>query len=217
LIDFRQSTVVKIDPPLYAHSPTDAVMPVTADLLAATYLAPRISDWDISAALAAPDTPCAESLHIAPVETLITIERALHAVMSATPGLDPAALLPEQLPASRSRQHLSALRNVWEFTGTLPSDLAVVRHVLSCDATRALAPLPLLDLGDEPFSNTAEKALAAQLRTNHGKAAPASRDAWLHRQPQGAEHGALAHIQRNFLAGGPTVARDATLGRGASR
>ena len=208
---------MKLDPLLYAHPLTGAVIPVTADLLAETYLAPRIPDWDISAALAAPDAPWAESLQIAPVETLTAVEQALHDVMSATSGLEPAVLRPERLPASRARQHLSALRNVWEFTGTLPSDLAVIRHVLSCDATRALAPLPLLDLGDEPFSNTAETALAAKLRTHHGTAAPASRDAWLHRQPQGAEHGALAHIQRNLLAGAPTVARDATLGFHALR
>lgn len=208
---------MRLDPLLYGHPLSGAVMPVTPDLLAETYLAPRLPDWEIGAALSDPRAPWAESMRIAPAETLAAVEHALHDVIAATPGLDPSALRPARLPDSRARRHLAALREVWDSTATLPSDLAVVRHVLSCDAAQALAPLPLLDLGDDPFSTAAETALAAQLRAHHGTASSECRDAWRSRQPQGAGHGALAHVQRHLLAGAAAVPRDASLGFHALR
>jgi hypothetical protein len=202
---------MRLDPLMYAHPLTGAVMPVTPDLLAETYLAPRLADWDISAGLADPAAPWAESLKIAPSETQGAVERALRGVMQAAPGLDPAALAPDRLPPSRARLHLAALCSLWAATGTLPRDLAVIRHVLSCDAGRALAPLPVLTPGDDPFATAAEAALAAQLARHHGTAPPARADAWRGRHPQGAAAGALAHVQRHLLAGAESVPRDATL------
>lgn len=203
---------MRLDPLLYAHPLTGAVMPVTTDLLSETYLAPRAEAWDIEGALADPSAPWAESLQIAPTETQDAIERALRGVMQATPGLDPAAVTPDHLPSSRAKRHLEALCNVWAETGTLPEDLAIIRHVLSCDAEQAVAPLPVLDLGDDPFSTPAEAALAAQLFRHHGSAPSVRLEAWRASQPQGAAAGAISHVQRNLLCGAPTVARDATLG-----
>lgn len=203
---------MRLDPLLYAHPLTGAVMPVTTDLLGETYLAPRFADWDISPGLADPTAPWAESLRIAPAETQGAVERALRGVMQATPGLDPAGLTPDRLPTSRARRHLAALRGVWDATGTLPADLAAIRHVLSCNAERALAPLPVLGPGDDPFATPAEAALAAQLGRHHGTAPPGRTTAWHSRQPPGARAGALAHVQSHLLAGTGRVSRDATLG-----
>jgi hypothetical protein len=203
---------MRLDPLLYAHPLTGAVMPVTTDLLAETYLVPREADHVIGAAIADPAAPWAESLKVAPAETQGAIERALRGVMQATPGLDPAGLHPDRLPPSRARQHLAALRAVWVATGTLPADLAVIRHVLSCKAEQALSPLPLLNPGDDPFATPAEAALAAQLCRHHGAAPPAQAAAWRAAQPQGAMVGALSHVQRTLLAGTAAVARDGTLG-----
>lgn len=187
-------------------------MPVTTDLLSETYLAPIADAWDIGGAFADPSAPWAESLQVAPTETQDAVERALRGVMQATPGLDPAAVTPDRLPSSRAKRHLGALRNVWAATGTLPEDLAVIRHVFSCTADQAIAPLPVLDLGDDPFSTPAEAALAAQLCRHHGSASSTRLEAWRASQPQGAAAGALSHVQRNLLCCAPTVARDGTLG-----
>lgn len=203
---------MRLDPLLYAHPLTGAVMPVMTDLLSETYLAPRAEAWDIEGALADPSAPWAESLQIAPTETQGAVERAQRGVMQATPGLDPAGLTPDRLPPSRAKRHLEALRNVWAATGTLPADLAVIRHVLSCTADQALAALPVLDPADDPFATPAEAALAAQLCRHHGPAPSARLEAWRARQPQGAAAGALSHVQRNLLAGAGAVARDGTLG-----
>ena len=203
---------MRLDPLLYTHPLTGAVMPVTTDILAETYLAPLGNDWQIGAALADPSAPWAESLKIAPAETQGAVERALRGVMQATPDLDPAALTPDRLPPSRAKRHLESLRDVWAATGTLPEDLAVIRHVLSCHAEQALAPLPVLDLGDDPFATPVDAALAAQLCRHHGTAPPARLQAWRDRQPQGAAAGALSHAQRHLLAGAGTLARDSTLG-----
>ena len=203
---------MRLDPLLYAHPLTCAVMPVTTDLLSETYLAPRAEAWDIGGALADPSAPWAESLQIAPTETQGAVERALRGVMQATPGLDPAAVTPDRLPPSRAKRHLQALRDVWADTGTLPEDLSVIRHVLSCTADRAAAPLPVLDIGDDPFANPAEAALAAQLCRHHGPAPSARLEAWRASQPQGAAAGALSHVQRNLMGGVTTEARDTTIG-----
>lgn len=203
---------MRLDPLLYAHPLTGAVMPVTTDVLAETYLAPRFADWDISPGLAEPTGPWAESLRIAPAETSSAVERALRCVMQAAPDLDPAGWAPDRLPPSRARRHLEALRDVWVATGTLPADLAVIRHVLSCTADQALAPLPVLNTGNDPFATQAEADLAAQLGRHHGTAPPARAEAWRARQPQGAKAGALAHVQHHLLAGAGSVAHDATLG-----
>jgi hypothetical protein len=203
---------VRLDPLLYAHPLTGAVTPVTTDLLSETYLAPLAAAWDIGAALADPLAPWAESFKIAPTETQGAVERALRGVMQATPGLDPLGLTPDRLPPSRAKRHLEALHYVWAATGTLPEDLAVIRHVLSCTAEQALAPLPVLELGGDPFATPAEAALAAQLCRHHGPAPSARLEARRASQPQWAAAGALSHVQRNLLAGAPTVTRDATLG-----
>lgn len=203
---------MRLDPLLYAHPLTGAVMPVTTDLLSETYLAPRAEAWDIGGALTDPSAPWATRLKIAPTETQDAVERALRGVMHATPGLDPATLTPDRLPSSRAKRHMEALRNVWAETGTLPEDLAVIRHVLSCTADLAVAPLPVLDLGDDPFSTPAEAALAVQLCRHHGSAPSDRLEAWRASQPQGAAAGAISHMQRNLLGGAPTMARDATLG-----
>lgn len=96
-------------------------MPVTTDLLAETYLAPHFADWDISAGLADPSAPWAESLRIAPPETQQAVERALRGVMEASPDLDPAEWTPDRLPPSRAKRHLAALRDLWVASGTLPT------------------------------------------------------------------------------------------------
>jgi len=110
---------VRLDPLLDGHPLTGAVMPVTTDLLAETYLAPLVDNCDIGAGLADPAAPWAQSLKIAPVETQGAVERALRGVMQATPGLDPAELTPDRLPPSIAKQHLEALRDVWTATGML--------------------------------------------------------------------------------------------------
>jgi len=131
--------------------------------------------------------------------------------MHATPGLDTARLTQSHLPPSRAHRDLVALRDVWVATGSLPADLAVIWHVLSCEAGQAFTRLPLLGVRDGPFASTAEAALTAQLRSHHGTAPPARLEAWLAQQPQCAEAGALSHVQRHLLEGAPAIARDATL------
>lgn len=203
---------MRLDPLFHAHPLTGAVMPVTTDLLAETYLAPRMADWTITGALERmPDAPWAESLGVAAQDVHATVERALRDLISATPELDIAAVDTSGLPPSRARNHLEALVAVWRDCGGLPPDLAVLRHVLRSEAARALAPLRLLDLPDDPFASGAETALAARLRAHHGPAPDQALAAWRARQPRGAVTGALAHVQRHLLAGAGSVAPDASL------
>ncbi len=199
---------MRLDPLLYAHPLTGAVMPITPDLLAETYMAPHPIEWDIGPALADPKFPWAISCGIAPDEVRAAVERALRNIMAATPKLDPTMLVTRGLPASRARRHLEALHEVWERIGTLPADLAVIRHVLSCDADQALASLPLIPQSDDRFASLAESALATHLLALHGTATDAQRDAWLSRQPTGATNGSLAHVQQNLLAGASPMTRD---------
>ncbi|MEO8245179.1 MAG: hypothetical protein ABI832_23100 [bacterium] len=94
----------------------------------------------------------------------------MQGVLSATPGLDPAALRLDHMPDSRVRRHRLVLRAVWQDSEGLPADLSTIRQVLSCDAGQALAPIQLLDLPDEPFATLAEASLTVQLRANYGSA-----------------------------------------------
>lgn len=159
---------MRIDPLLTRSPETGALRPVTEDLLAEVYLAPRRPDLRLSDHLG-PGAPWSESFEAAPEETARAVEAGLLAVSHAAPHLDPSDLSPEALPEGRARSHLAALRDLWRDLGALPGPLNTWRHVLNAGTGDALEPLPLVT-PDCPFATPAEAALARTLRAHHGVA-----------------------------------------------
>ncbi len=201
---------MRLDPLYYAHPLTGAVMPVTTDLLAEVYLAPKQDEWDLTPVLPDPTAPWSDSLAVAPENVALAVDHALRGVMAAVPGLDIENLRPEAMADSRARRHLLALKAVWQRMGRLPEDLAVLRHVLNSTAGDALAPLPILPLPD-PFASPAEMALEAQLLAHHGTAPETARAQHQARRPAGAAQGSLAAVQQGLAARQDKVTRDGSL------
>jgi RecB family exonuclease len=202
---------MRLDALYYAHPLSGAVMPVTTDLLAETYLAPKVAEWDLGTVLGDAQAPWAGSLAVDPDSVALAVGQALRAVMAAVPGMAIEGFHPESLPDSRARHHLLALKSVWLGLGALPPDLAVLHHVLNSTAEDALAALPLVTLETDPFATAAEDALQAQLLAHHGPAPEPALHAFAARRPPGATTGSLAHVQQGLLEGRQRVARDGSL------
>ncbi|WP_428925418.1 PD-(D/E)XK nuclease family protein [Marinibacterium sp. SX1] len=181
---------MRIDPLMTRNPATGATRHVTDDLLAGTYLAPRLSAIDLQEAIGS-GGPWAESHKVAAEETSRAVESGLLAVARATSTLDPSDLRPEALPDSRARTHLTGLRDLWRDLGQLPGPLQTWHHVIRSAASDALEALPVL--GDPcAFATPAEAALDATLRAHHGAVA----------QPRAASRAAdgtaLRYVQDNL-------------------
>lgn len=167
---------MKIDPILTAHPVTGAVRHITADLLSATYLAPRTPTFDLKMALQQGPSPWRDSFTAAPAETAMAIERGIVALARATKTLSPEAIEMRDLPDGRARRHLSALGDLWRQMGdALPDDLGVLAHVLRSEPDQAVEALPVLDPTACAFSDPAEVALIERLVAHHGSATPEAR------------------------------------------
>lgn len=192
------------EPLLTHHVATGAVRPVTTNLLREVYLAPRETGWSPELIANFGNAPWAASLAVAPEDTASAVELALRALISSTKTLLPDAVDLSLLPPGRARTHLEALRSLWvSLDGTLPEDLAVIRHVLSAHADDALEPLPVLDLQNDPFGSAAERALRARLIEHHGLAPPSATETWLSRR-EGREgvdsiKSSLGYLQTSLL------------------
>lgn len=159
---------MRIDPLMTRSPVTGAQRHITEDLLAEVYLAPRRQAFCLTDHLGS-GAPWSESFNAAPEETARAVEAGLLTLAHATPRLDPADVVPENLPEGRARTHLTALRDLWRDLDMLPGPLNTWRHVLHSRAGDALEPLPLI--GDDcPFASPAEAALAQALRAHHGEA-----------------------------------------------
>lgn len=181
---------MRIDPLLTRSPATGALRPITEDLLAEVYLAPRVAQLCLVDHLGA-GAPWSDSFAASPEETARAVEAGLLAVAHAAPMLDPAEIVTDTLPDGRARNHLDALRALWRDIGTLPDPLNTWRHVLQSKAADALEPLPTAD-PDCSFATPAEASLARTLRTHHGEA-----DA-LPPPPLAAEGTALRNLQDRF-------------------
>lgn len=187
--------------PLMTLSPaTGAQRPVTEDLLAEVYLAPKVPDLKLADHLGN-GAPWSDSFAAAPDETARAVEAGLISVAHATPRLDPSDIMPESLPESRARSHLSAIRDLWRDLGTLPGPMETWRHVLQSSARDALEPLPLVG-PDCPYATPAEAVLVQTLRAHHGGAEcpePAA---------TATEGSALRHLQDFFGHGSDSFTLD---------
>lgn len=198
--------------PLISHDHrSDAVFPVTSDLLSEIYLVPKAPEWDRSAFLDASHYPWSNSLAVDPDGVALAVERALGDVIHAFPHGGPDSIDLSKLPDGRARRHLSALVSVWRERGRAPADLHVLREVLSASASDAVVPLKLLPLPPDPFATATEAAVEARLLSHHGPASEDALQAWERRQPLGASDGALAAIQRDLGAAPAVVGPDPRL------
>ena len=186
-----------LDPLRTVHPLTGAVRPVTADLLREVYLCPTAEVHDpLPAIAAARGAPWSESHAAAPGATGAAVTRVLEEVIGATSALDPSQIDCARLSESRARRHLTALRDLWRDLGTLPPDVAPLRHVLGAAAADALEPLPVVEemwCGARPIDG----ALATCLAVHHGTA---SADAPVGAAPCGTATG-LRGLQEGFTAG----------------
>ena len=138
LIESPAKASLRRSPLLTCHPLTGAVRPVTAALLAETYLADRV-DWaPAEAVLALPAAPWAESAKIAPEATSEAVEAALVRLMRSTSDLSVNGIGIEDLPEGRARAHLDALVRLWRALGDmLPPSLAPVRAALAATSAGA--------------------------------------------------------------------------------
>ena len=157
---------MRIEPLLTCSPATGALRPVTEDLLAEVYLAPRVAELCLVDHLG-PGAPWSDSFAAAPEETARAVEAGIIAVAHATPTLDPSGIALENLPEGRARSHLAAVRDLWRDIGILPGPLNTWKHVLQSRAADALEALPPAS-PDCPFATPAETSLARTLRSHHG-------------------------------------------------
>jgi len=195
---------MRIDPLLTCSPATCALRPVTEELLAEVYLAPRGAELCVVDHLG-PGAPWSDSFATAPEETARAVEAGLAAVARASPRLDPSDIAPESLPEGRARRHLAALRDLWRDLGTLPEPLNTWHHVLRCTAAAALEPLPPAGRAC-PFATPAEAALDGTLRAHHGDAQGPPPSAMA---PEGT---ALRRLQDRLGRPSESVAPDSSIG-----
>ena len=205
---------MKIDPILTAHPVTGAVRHITADLLSATYLAPRTPTFDLKMALQQGPSPCRDSFTAARAETAMAIERGIVALARATKTLSPEAIEMRDLPDGRARRHLSALGDLWRQMGdALPDDVGVLAHVLRSEPDQAVEALPVLDPTACAFSDPAEVALIERLVAHHGSAPPEARAVWQSSRvsPHANATGALGHLQASLTSNSAPVHPDSSV------
>lgn len=173
-----------LEPLMTVHAGTGAFRAITSDLLAETYLAPRVQSTDLAAVLEDKTFPWSASMTVAPVETAAAVSAALRSIAVATHGLSPDEVGLETLDRdSRLYKHLFALCDLWrQAPGALPEDLQVYAHVLACASGEALEPLPLMARDPCSFATAMERRLHAQLLDHHGLADEEFRKEWAARR-----------------------------------
>lgn len=159
---------MQLDPLYTQHLFTSAVRPITTDLLKDAYLCPPKKVFDVSDLLKAREFPWAESYQSDPAGIEQLVEVMLRDLMQATPELDANNIDISSLPEGRAKTHLSALITLWERCGTLPDDLAAIRHVILSDASDALESLQLTADAPCAFANEAQRSLHGALLAHHG-------------------------------------------------
>ena len=192
---------------------TGAIRRVTPSLVAEVYLAPHGERLSLAGRIDG-DAPWSASHTAAPAETEAVLLAALRAVALGSPTMAPAALRPESLPGGRARDHLAALKDLWDRAGgALPDDLAPFRHLLGSSAADALEPLAVLDPEPCPFATPAERAVQMRLLDHHGVAPVAAQTRARARRPRArpTAPGALGHLQARLLDGSTAVPRDPTV------
>lgn len=196
-----------LDPLVTAHPLTGAFRPVTPELLAEVYLAPRPRPCDLEAVLGGMEGPWSDSLAIAPRETATAVAQGLRALALAMPRLSPedVALAP-LAPESRLARHLEALLALWRaHAEALPEDLQIAAHVISSPAETALEPLALVTAAPCAFATPAERALHEALHRHHGLVAEELRKEWQRRRAPllagAAEGSSLARAQAGLTGG----------------
>ncbi|MCA1335472.1 hypothetical protein [Pseudooceanicola marinus] len=131
---------MRIDPLITRSPATGASRPVTEDLLAEVYLAPRWPELNLGDRLGS-GVPWSDSVIFTPAETAQTVETGLLALAKATPSLDPANVVLENLPEGRARSPVTALHDLWRALDSLVSSLNTWCHVLQSRIESALEPL----------------------------------------------------------------------------
>ena len=173
-----------LEPLVTVHAGTGAFRPITPDLLAETYLAPRPQAFDLNSVLADGAFPWSASMGVAPLETAAAVLAALRSLALATHGLNPDEVgLCALDHDSRLYKHLAALCDLWRSAPeALPEDLQVYAHVLACASGDALEPLPLVVSDPCAFATRIERRIHAQLLDHHGLADDAFRVEWAARR-----------------------------------
>ncbi|MCT4608751.1 MAG: PD-(D/E)XK nuclease family protein [Pelagimonas sp.] len=179
--------------PIYSqHLFTSAVRTITTDFLKEAYLCPHTEFSDVSDFLKAAEFPWAGSYQQDPAGIEKHVKAMLRDLMQATPELDAQNIDLSSLPEGRAKVHLLALKTLWERCGTLPDDLATIRHVIMSDANDALESLPLTTDTPCAFANEAQRSLHSALLAHHG-----TRSLQKHSTPNSG--GFLHHVQVNLL------------------
>ena len=194
-----------LSPLLTSYPLTGAQRLVTLDLLREIYLIPIISPADISALIAAGDSPWRGSYENARQETTAAVLSALRELMLATRRLDPSEVKLENIVYdSRLYLHMKALLQLWaEIGDALPPDLQVMRHVIHSDGNDVLEALPIIEMHPTNFSTTLDRELYTALVRHHGLANPKACQRWKdynERLFSGASAGSsLRRAQRGFM------------------
>ncbi len=156
-----------------------ATWPELLERAAHSYLQPRPEeDWDRrfqEALLACGDAFWLESLAAAPDETAAAVETAFLDVIAATDPVGSEKIKGlKELPA-RARRHLDdLLRLKGALGGCLPTELAIIRALLSSPATEALYPIQVLQVASNPWLNRWQQALVDKLNADAQAGKPAA-------------------------------------------
>lgn len=187
--------------------------PLTVSLVSSLYALPACDEPQLRAAVEASGAgqPWADSLAVAPDQTITAIGAMLRQVMLATRHLESAQIDTSGLPeGSRARLHLEALHDLWAaHLEILPADLRSLKHFLACEPSDALQPFFLVWSRDNLNLRPLEIAVLEKLERSSGHVGEDDPDVARlisARAIAAAPQTVLAgHIQRNLLE--PAVSR----------
>ena len=187
--------------------------PLTVSLVSSLYALPACDEPQLRAAVDASGAgqPWADSLAVAPDQTIAAIGAMLRQVMLATRDLEPARIDTSGLPeGSRARLHLEALRDLWTaHPEIVPADLQSLKHFLACDPSDVLQPFSLIWSRNNPTLRPLEIVVLEKLERASGNVGEDDPDVVRlisARAAAAAPPTMLAgHIQRNLLE--PAVSR----------
>ncbi len=185
------------------HPLTKAWRSLTPDLLAEAFLAPKLAEPDWDAALTRPDAPWAASYAAIPDQVRPAVETAFRNLLAATQTANLSDVDLANLPQSRVRNHVEALKNLGSDLCAMPSDLATSRHILN--GASSLEPFPMCPPPPDGFATTLENAIHTKLLADFGSA-PAKPTPKALAKPGTA----LRHIQDNLTRAAAPVAQDHT-------
>lgn len=154
-------------------APFASCMPLSPQLLASLYALPHCAEKPLREVLETlgDDVPWAESFAVAPEQSATAVAAMLRHLIMATHDLEPDSITTDALPSGgRACFHVEALRDVWIGNPAIvPSDLAMLKSLLACEAGEALQPLQVIWDRNCKRLTTLERTVLEHLESHHGK------------------------------------------------